>query len=324
MKRVIGRKSSMTPSIPLTQVEKEDAQAEIFKHLERIFSAGSSIDALKIFYAAKDGIESSTQTIRELRLTQKRYYTNLKRLIDVGLIEKVDGKYAHTTLGKIAYQLIETLKGALDQKDKLDLIDRLLKAKSLTMEETEEIMRAILKDTDIVPGERLTDILGPVKMADTWEKVVDDVVEYVNQATESIYFATQYADLRAIEAVLRAGQRGVKLNFISNGKDLVTRGLKLFSKIALTHPQYFKVLFDILNSSDLRVRYTNVPYTFIVIDRKIAMVEVVKPSSKKFLASFFFHNPRLAEKLIESFEELYKEGYEIKSLIAKLIGKTNA
>jgi len=75
----------MTPSAPFIQADKEAIPDEALQHLEKIFSAGSSIDALKIFYAAKDGIESSTQTIKKLGLTQKRYYTNLKRLIDVGL-----------------------------------------------------------------------------------------------------------------------------------------------------------------------------------------------------------------------------------------------
>ena len=323
MKRMIGRKSSMTPPAHLIQAEKKDTQDEIFKYLKKVISASSSIDALKIFYAAKDGIESSTQIIKELGLTQKRYYTNLKRLMDAGLIEKIDGKYTHTTLGKIAYQLLEAFKGALEHKDKLDLIDRLLKAKNLTIEETEEIMRVILKDANIIPGERLTDILGPVRMADTWDKVVNDVVEYIDNATESIYFATQYVDLRVIDAIFRAGQRDVKLNFISRGEGQISKGLKLFSKIALAHPHYFKILFQIVNSPNFRIRYADVPYTFIVIDRKIVMVEVVKPSSKKFFVSFFFHNSRLAKKLIESFEELYKEGYDVKSLIMKLIGKAD-
>jgi len=321
MRRVIGKNSSMTPPARSIRLDKANRLDEDFRYLEKIFSAISSIDALKIFYAAKDGIESSTQVMKELGITQKRYYTNLKRLIDVGLIEKVEGKYRHTTLGKIAYRLGETFKGALNQKDKLDLVDKLLKTKTLTVEEIEEIMRTLLKDMDIIPGGRIADILGPVRIADTWEKVVNDVIEYLDQSTESVYFATQYIDLRTIEAVLRAGERGVKLYCLSRGKDQVVKGLKMFSRLALTHPKYFKVLWGMLNSPNLQARYADVPYTFIVIDRKIVMVEVVNPSSKDFFLSFFFHNSRLAEKLIESFEELYEEGYDIKSYMKKLIGK---
>jgi len=309
----------MSPSIPSIMVKKEDSQDEIFKYLEKIFSASSSTDALKIFCAAKNGIESSTQVIKELGLTQKRYYTNLKRLIDVGLIEKVDGAYRHTTLGKIAYRLGETFKGALDQKDKLDLVDKLLKTKTLTVEEIEEIMRTLLKDTNIIPGGRITDILGPVRMADTWDKVVNDVVEYVENATESIYFASQYLDIRAIDAVFRAVKRGVKLNLLTSRKDQISKAIRMLFKLILVKPEYLKFLFEILDSQEIRLRYVDLPYSFIVIDRKIVMVEVVKPYTKTFFLGFFFHNSRLAEKLIESFEELYQQGSDAKTFLKELI-----
>ena len=243
--------------------------------------------------------------------------------IDVGLVEKADDKYKHTTLGKIAYQLIEALKGALEQKDKLDLVDKLLKMKSFTIEETEEIMRAILKDTDVVPGERLTDILGPVRMADTWEKIVEDVGEYINEATESIYFASRYVDAKTIEDVMKAAQRGVKIYALVNRKEKIFKAINLILRLFLFHPEYLKILFNILDSPELKVRYIRLPYTFIVIDRKIVMIEVVKPNEEDFFLGFFFHNSRLAEKLIESFEKLYDQAYEAKDIIKKMIKGKN-
>jgi predicted transcriptional regulator len=49
-------------------------------------------------------------------LTQKKYYTHLKRLIDADLIERVDGAYRHTTLGKIGFKLAEAFKTAISKK----------------------------------------------------------------------------------------------------------------------------------------------------------------------------------------------------------------
>jgi len=311
---MIGRKSSMAPSAPLIRVEKEDAQAEIFKQLERIFSAGSSIDALKIFCATKDGIESSTQAIKKLGLTQKRYYTNLKRLIDVGLVEKVDGKYVHTTLGKIVYKLMEALKGALDQKDKLELVDRLLKAKSLSAEETEEIMRAILKDANIIPGERITDILGPVRMADTWEKVVQDVVEYIDKAEEEIFFASRYYDMQVMEAVLRASQRQVKMYFLADKEMKIPRIARIFLSSLLTNRDALSAFFNLLKSPRFKIKYASLPYSFIVVDREYSMVEVATPLKKTFSLAFLFHSKKLSERLLESFMLLWEKGSEVNIL----------
>ena len=56
--------------------------------LVELLSSLTSLDSLKIFMKAEKGISSSTRAIKELGLTQKRYYVWLKSLIDVDLVEK--------------------------------------------------------------------------------------------------------------------------------------------------------------------------------------------------------------------------------------------
>ncbi|RJS86637.1 hypothetical protein CW704_05110 [Candidatus Bathyarchaeota archaeon] len=315
MKRVIGKKTSMSPSVHFIQVEKEKTQDDLFKHLERIFSAASSIDALKIFYTAKDGIESSTQTIKKLNLTQKRYYTNLKRLIDAGLVEKVDGKYVHTTFGKISYKLLEAFKNAVDKKDKLDLIDRLLKTKNLSVEETEEIMKALLKDVSLIPGGQITDILGPVRIVETWEKVVQEVIEYINKAEEEILFASRYYDTRIMEACLIAAQRHVETYYLVDKELKVSSVAQIFLRSLFTnHDDVLNDFFNFLKSSLFKIKYASLPYSFLVIDKEYSMVEVSKPLGKTFSLAFTFHNKRLSERLSESFKELWERGVEINLL----------
>ncbi len=309
----------MLPFMQVAEVQRENPQDKAFVELKELFSAAASIDAIKIFYAAKDGIKSSTQAIRDLDLTQKKYYTHLKRLIDAGLVERADGAYRHTTLGKIGFKLSEAFTNAISQKDRLDLIDRLTKAKNITIDETEEIMRAILKDTNIVPGERITDILGPVRMADTWEKVVEDVIEYMDRAEKNVYIATQYFDMRVVEAVVRACERGIKMYFLTNEKENIIERLHVVLRSLLINPKSFKSLFSLLNSPDINIRYRDFPYTFIIIDEKVAMVEVPKPYSRTFSLGFFFHNERICKKLIESFNVLWEKGTDVKTVVSKSI-----
>jgi DNA-binding MarR family transcriptional regulator len=314
MKRVIGRKSSMAPPASFIQVEKKDVQNVTFKELERIFSAGSSIDAMKIFYTAKDGIVSSTQAIKDLGLTQKRYYTNLKRLIDIGLVEKVDGKYVHTTFGKIAYRLVEVFRNVLNQKDKLDLIDRLLKTKNLSTEEIEEIMRAILKDANFIPGGEITDILGPVKMVEAWESVVKEVIDYINKANEEILFACSYPDIRIMEACLIAAQRGVEVQYLVDRELKISSLARIFLSSLLIENDVLSEFFDLLRSPTFRVRHTSLPYSFLIVDREHSMIEVPTPISKRFILAFLFHNKKVSERLKGSFEELWNKGSDVNIL----------
>jgi len=316
MKNVIGKRQSLVDPFETVQAEKVNPEVMAFAELEKLFSAAANIDAIKIFYAANNGIGSSTQAIRDLDLTQKKYYTHLKRLIDADLIERVDGAYRHTTLGKIGFKLAEAFMTAIVQKDRLDLIDKLTKAKNITVDETEEIMRAILKDTNIVPGERITDILGPVRMADTWEKVVNDVVEYINGAEKNVYIATQYFDMKVVEAVVKACERGTKMYFLTNEKENIMERLHVVLRSLFINPKSFKSLFSLLNSPNINIRYRDFPYTFFIFDEKIAMVEVPKPCSKTFSLGFFFHNERICKMMIESFNVLWEKGTDVKNVVS--------
>jgi DNA-binding MarR family transcriptional regulator len=311
MKRVIGKGPSLMAPVEVVQVKEEDPQTKAFAELETLFSAAASIDAIKIFFSAKDGIKSSTQAIRELDLTQKRYYTNLKRLIDAGLVERVEGAYRHTTLGKIGFKLTETLMIAVGQKDRLDLVDRLSKAKNITVDETQEIMRAILKDTHIVPGDRITDLLGPIRMADTWDKLVRDVIEYIDNSKEEISFASQYLDMGVVESIFRAAQRNVRMKFLVGEEKNITNAIQLLLKTLLTDPETLKFLFRFVKSSELQIRRVDLPYTFIVVDGKYSMVEVTKPYTKSFSLAFFFHSEKLSQMLKESFDKLWENGNEV-------------
>jgi len=293
--------------------KKEDSLFKSFAEMEKVISALANVDAIKIFYAAAEGIKSSTEAIKEMDLTQKRYYTHLRNLTEAGLIEKGEEAYQHTMLGKICYKLGEAFKNALSQRDRLDLADRLGKAKNISIEETEEIMRAILKQANIGSDGRLTDFLGPVRVADSWEKVVHDTMEYIEKTKEIAYLATQYFDARTIEAVVRAAQRGVRLNCLIGSKETVTLSMQML-RVTLGTPNLVKFFFDFVRSPQIRVRYVDLPYTFFVFDGKYAMVEIVQPYTKAFSLAFFFHNEKLAGRLIENFEALYRRGSDLSIL----------
>jgi uncharacterized protein YbaA (DUF1428 family) len=295
--------------------KKEDSQIKSFVEMEKIISALANVDALKVFYAAGEGIKSSTEAIKTLGLTQKRYYTHLRNLMEAGLIEKSGETYQHTTLGKISHKMGEAFQNALSQRDRLDLVDRLGKAKNISIEETEEIMRAILKQANIGSEGRLTDFTGPVRVADNWEKVVYDVEEYLDKAQDDVYFATRYFDIRTAEAIMRTFQRGVKFYALWGSKEPFIEKAKMVMRTVIFNPKMLKSFFKFLSSANLNMRIVDIPYTFIVVDKKYAMIEVAKPYTHAFSMAFFFHNEKLCERLIETFEMLWKKGTEVGSLL---------
>jgi len=310
MRRTIGKRTCMSPQISLVQVEEETSDLTL-TYLEGIFSALSSVDALNIFYAAENGIESSTQTIKELNLTQKRYYTNLKRLIDAGLVERVNGRYVHTTFGKIVHKLIEALRNAVDQKEKLDLIDRILKVKNLSEDEAEEIISVLLKDVNLIPDGYITDTLGPVRIIEDWERAVQEIIRAIYESKEKILFACRYHDIRLVEACLATAQRNVKIRFLIDEELRASRTAQILLRILFNENSagYFS---GVLESSDFQMRYACIPYSFLISDGEYVMLEVPMPTHKRFFFAFFFHNKRLSERLSTLFEDLWKKSSDAK------------
>jgi len=77
----------------------------LWKHRSKLWSADEpedrlANDAKRILFRARDGIGSSADAIRELGFPQKRYYTILRMLIELGLIDKRGTMYRLTDVGE--------------------------------------------------------------------------------------------------------------------------------------------------------------------------------------------------------------------------------
>lgn len=298
---------------------KEENPSPKSGEMEMILSALANEDALKIFQAARDGIISSTKTIKGLGLTQKRYYSRLNQLMNAGLIEKNDNAYQHTMIGKICYKLGEAFNDALLHRDRLDLMDRLKKSKSISLEETKEIALAISGGS--IGGLTQADLLSNVRIADTWEKCCRYAVEYLENAKESIYFATAYFEGRVAESCLRAAQRGVDMHFVTE-KETISNKLQML-RIIISQPRTLKFFLEYLNSSNFKIRFSDIPYSFLVVDRKYAMIEVTNPFTNAFSMSFFFQDEKLGKRLMEIFKAMWRRGEEMKiPTISRIMKKT--
>lgn len=79
-----------------------------------ILAALSNKDSLEIFTLALDGLDATTEILKQGHFTKKRYYVRLKELVDLGLLHKLSGKYVHTLLGKKVYEdSVKTLEEAV-------------------------------------------------------------------------------------------------------------------------------------------------------------------------------------------------------------------
>lgn len=76
-------------STPAVQVRstKEDI---VTQRMLELFFLLSRPDALRILSLAKEGLRSKTGTPSEVGLTKKQYYTRLRQLVDLNMVEKIE------------------------------------------------------------------------------------------------------------------------------------------------------------------------------------------------------------------------------------------
>lgn len=272
----------------------------------KILSSLANEDAIKVFLAARRGITKSTRTIEELGLTQKRYYTRLKELIKAGLVEKRDDTYQLTTIGTVCFTLGETFNTALDQRDRLDLADRLRRTQTISLEETKQILQAI-SSKGIIGSLGVADIIQPVKMINTYEDIVSELVIQIDGAEKNIYLASYYTDSRVIEALLRASQRGLMLSILSGSKKSKAEKLKML-RVMLSPKtiESYSTLFD----EKTKITYSEFPYSFCVTDERFVVVELSDPITKAFYTAFSVQSETLSQRLIKAFEIQYEKDKE--------------
>lgn len=282
---------------------KKEESISVITEMEEILASLANQDAIKIFQAAYEGITSSTKIIEDLNLTQKRYYTRLRQLIEAGLIEKIGDAYKHTLFGKLCHSLGEKLLEAVTHRDRLDLMDRLNKAKTISEKETQEIAQAISKSKGL-------DILQNVSMITDYDSFISAVINLLENTKTSAYVAANKTDLRVKDAVFNIIDRELELFFLScEGEGGFSESIETLKMVL--NPSSIKVVRKLLKSKELNIRITeNLAFSFLIIDGEYGLIELPHPTSKEFNVAFEFKNAVFCKKLKEMFMSLYEEGEE--------------
>ena len=278
----------------------------------RLFSVLSSEDAVRIFLYAEKGIASSTQAVKDLGLTQKRYYSRLKGLIDVGLIEKVEGTYMYTAFGKVVRKLGFYLMGVLNNIDRIELINKLYKAKSLSPTERSKVEELISEQSGEVGG-LLNYIMGEkgpnrMKVIITFNELVDKLVEQIDLSQKSILLASRHVDTRVIDASLKANKRGVILKVLVSKENLSG---KLNMLRVMLSPRLILSLIEFFGSSmDMTelIRENDLTFSFCIIDDRYCFFEFPSIEGSKFSIAFYIDDEKISTRFTELFHRQWEMG----------------
>ncbi len=284
---------------------------EPLEPLLNVFNALSKPDAITIFLLAKEGLQAETEAPYKIGLTRKQYYTRLKQLVDLALIERIEGVYYHTALGSLVYDKhIVELSNSLAYKKELKMIDLLKKSNEFT---TDEITKFLAK----VAGDR-ADI--KCELIWSWEAMVNTLVDRINKAEKEVLLASRLYEERIINAIIHRSK-------LIDARVIVDIPLfKSYFKKHAANIKKDKHFEERINTAanpwyDTKVdrRFTHLPFSMIIIDGKECAIELVDASnSKEFYACILIKDEKIAKGIRNRYNDIWGLSIaDIKELIEK-------
>lgn len=272
----------------------------ITEELVELFKVLSKPEAHRILFLTKNGISNSTSAMEELNISQKVYYDRLRGLVEVGLVNKIDGVYRQTPIGEIfCSRFLPAMGGAYEIKDKLGLLE------SLEGTTYEQRLRKVFAD-DL----EILDFSGSnrVRLLEDYEALAIEAIDLYDSAEESVLLASNYLDVRVMEAAFRAAERGVANKIIAGKNKLSSRFQQLRMMLS---PTFAKAIIDFcIKTVNLKevVRFVDLPYTFCIMDGHLSIVEISNPINERFIVALSIDDREVGEKLTEFYELLWEAG----------------
>jgi len=128
---------------------KQEGRMNRSPQISEVLKAISDDKALTLFNTVALSTGKTDMLLSTMNLTRKQYYSKMERLSKQGLLVRKGGRYYLTTLGKVLYELQNTLGVALDNYWKLKAIDSLLTPPALPEFELNKMIDTLLENNDL-------------------------------------------------------------------------------------------------------------------------------------------------------------------------------
>jgi hypothetical protein len=294
-----------------------------------LFSVLSKPDNMKIFLAAKEGIKVHLLTSTHLQLSRKQYYKALKRLKDIGLIQKIKGVYCHTAFGKIVYQKnIIDVEEYARYSDGMQVLDAI---KSTTTTSRGDSSLLPVEDRFMTFIEKLTNMRDSrvdaavnasnsrssskkIEVVWTYEEMVSLLLECINLCKEEILIATRISPEIIIKTIQQKIKVGTKVRVLAH-EGLISEYFKLHTTDNLSldsqdknAEERIKVISNpwYPEEKNIERKICKVPFGMIIIDGKEIGIELVDQNDPhKFKAAILLRDENTCATMKEYYQRIW-------------------
>jgi hypothetical protein len=278
--------------------------------IEQIFTLLADRHSLNIIKMAYFGFKASS-TSYVGNISKKQFYVRLKRLRDMGFIEKRNSVYRTTTFGSLVYNgHIKTLEDILANYWNLKAVDVLKSRQDFPLNQKEKVIEEIIESTSLKSIVNRTHLSGFSVIKD-YNKLVLEVTKLLESAQKEVYLASRYHDPHFSKLMFhKVANEGLMMHLLDGLPDQISVENRLNAILRVPpNRETFEMVNNIIRSGRFELRKGKLSASFMVVDGTTVCYETTNyVNPEQFtLAISHYDDPYLAQRFISYYRTLVKD-----------------
>jgi hypothetical protein len=275
--------------------------------IEQVFSPLADRHSVNIIKMAYFGFKGSADSYRG-NISKKQFYVRLKRLLDMGFIEKRNSVYRTTTFGSLIYNSqIKTVENILANYWNLKAVDILKSRQDFPSSQKEKVIEEIIQNTglkDVVNGTHLSGF----SVIKDYNKLVLEVTKLMESAQKEVYLATRYHDPHFSKLMFhKIANEGLMMHMLDGLPDQISVENRLNAILRVPpNRETFEMVNKIVKSNRFDLRKAKLSSSFMVVDGTTVCYETtdyINPEQFT-LAISHYDDAYLAQRFISYYQTL--------------------
>jgi predicted transcriptional regulator len=247
----------------------------------------------------------------EGNISKKQFYARLKRLRDLGFIEKRDSFYRTTTFGSLIYNgHIKTLEDILANYWNLKAVDVLKSRQDFPLHQKENVIDEIIQNSGLKTIVNGTHLSGFSVIKD-YNKLVLEVTRLLESAEKEVYLASRYHDPHFSKLMFhKVANEGLTMHLLDGLPEPISVENRLNAILRVPpNRETFEMVNKIIKSQRFELRKAKLSASFMVVDGTAVCYETTDyVNPEQFTLAISQHDdPLLAQRLISYYRTLAKD-----------------
>lgn len=278
--------------------------------IEQVFATLADRHSLNIVKMAYFGLKGYSMNYKG-NISKKQFYSRLKRLRDIGIIEKRNSVYRTTTFGSLIYNgQIKALEDIIANYWNLKAVDVLKSRQDFPLREKEKLIEEMIQNTSLKSIVNGTHLSGFSVIKD-YNKLVLEVTRLLESAEKEVFLATRYYDLHFSKLMFhKVANEGLMMHLLDGLPDQISVEKRLNAILRVPpNRETFEMVNKIIKSRRFDLRKAKLSASFMIVDGNTVCYETtdyVNPEQFT-LAISHYDDPYLAQRFISHYRTLVKD-----------------